>query len=136
MYHRHYLYFKLYVSAFKSGVRLNNSEFWCELGPIDSQGSVTRFCYQSLIYASRILITQQSWPIIKQRMIAQYMQDDSKDRIAGDNDIGTGTVSNILDEWKSSARFRLRICKRVGRPLYSSRSRVRFTHQKLDLLRN
>jgi hypothetical protein len=39
-------------------------------------------------------------PIIKQRMIAQYLQGDSRDRTAANNDIGTGSVSNILDEWK------------------------------------
>jgi transposase-like protein len=39
-------------------------------------------------------------PIIKQRVIAQYLQGDSRDGIAADNGIGTGTVSNILDEWK------------------------------------
>jgi hypothetical protein len=38
-------------------------------------------------------------PIIKQRVIAQYLHGDSRDTIAVDNDIGTGTVSNILDEW-------------------------------------
>jgi hypothetical protein len=43
-------------------------------------------------------------PIIKQRVIAQYLQGDSRDRIAADNDIGTGTVSNILDEWKRAVQ--------------------------------
>jgi hypothetical protein len=43
-------------------------------------------------------------PIIKQRVIAQYLQGDSRDRIAVDNDIGTGTVSNILDEWKRAVQ--------------------------------
>jgi transposase len=33
-------------------------------------------------------------------MIAQYLQGISRDRIATDIGIGTGTVSNILDEWK------------------------------------
>ena len=39
-------------------------------------------------------------PIIKQRVIAQYLQGVSRDRIAADNGIGAGTVSNIIDEWK------------------------------------
>ncbi|MGA9150737.1 MAG: helix-turn-helix domain-containing protein, partial [Candidatus Nitrosopolaris sp.] len=39
-------------------------------------------------------------PIIKQRVIAQYLQGVSRDTIAADNGIGTGTVSNIIDEWK------------------------------------
>jgi hypothetical protein len=37
-------------------------------------------------------------PIIKQRVIAQYLQGVSRDAIAADNGIGTGTVSNIIDE--------------------------------------
>ena len=40
-------------------------------------------------------------PIIKQRVIAQYLQGISRDAIAADNGIGTGTVSNIIDEWKN-----------------------------------
>jgi hypothetical protein len=39
-------------------------------------------------------------PIIKQRVIAQYLQGVSRDTIAADNGIATGTVSNIIDEWK------------------------------------
>lgn len=39
-------------------------------------------------------------PIMKQRVIAQYLQGVSRDTIAADNGIGTGTVSNIIDEWK------------------------------------
>jgi transposase-like protein len=37
---------------------------------------------------------------IKQRVIAQYLQGVSRDTIAADNGIGTGTVSNFIDEWK------------------------------------
>jgi hypothetical protein len=37
-------------------------------------------------------------PIIKQRVIVQYLQGVSRDTIAADNGIGTGTVSNIIDE--------------------------------------
>jgi hypothetical protein len=36
--------------------------------------------------------------IIKQRVIAQYLQGVSRDAIAADNGIGTGTVTNIIDE--------------------------------------
>jgi len=43
-------------------------------------------------------------PIIKQRVITQYLQGDSRDRIATINDIGTGTVSNILEEWKRAVQ--------------------------------
>ena len=43
-------------------------------------------------------------PIIKQRVIAQYLQGVSRDRISTDNDIGTGTVSNIIDEWKRAVQ--------------------------------
>jgi hypothetical protein len=39
-------------------------------------------------------------PTIKQRAIAQYLHGDSRDGIAADIGIGTGTVSNIVDEWK------------------------------------
>jgi hypothetical protein len=30
----------------------------------------------------------------------QWLSGDSRDRIAADNGVGTGTVSNIIDEWK------------------------------------
>jgi len=43
-------------------------------------------------------------PIIKQRVIAQYLQGVSRDTIAADNGIGTGTVSNIIDEWKKGVQ--------------------------------
>ena len=47
-------------------------------------------------------------PITKQRVVAQYLQGVSRDRIAADNGIGAGTVSNIIDEWKkNSGGFRL-----------------------------
>ena len=42
--------------------------------------------------------------MIKQQVIAQYLQGKSRDRIANDNGIGTGTVSNILDEWKRAVQ--------------------------------
>jgi hypothetical protein len=37
---------------------------------------------------------------IKKQVIAQYLQGVSRDTIAADNGIGSGTVSNIIDEWK------------------------------------
>jgi hypothetical protein len=43
-------------------------------------------------------------PIIKQRVIAQYIQGVSRDTIAADNGIGTGTVSNIIDDWKKGVQ--------------------------------
>jgi transposase-like protein len=43
-------------------------------------------------------------PIIKQRVIAEYLQGVSRDKIAADNGIGTGTVSNIIDEWKQEVQ--------------------------------
>lgn len=43
-------------------------------------------------------------PVIKKQVIAQYLHGDSRDRIAADNSIGTGTVSNILDEWKRAVQ--------------------------------
>jgi hypothetical protein len=43
-------------------------------------------------------------PAIKKPVIAQYLQGVSRDRIAADNGIGTGTVSNIIDEWKKGAK--------------------------------
>ncbi|MFZ0510647.1 MAG: hypothetical protein WAM14_03495, partial [Candidatus Nitrosopolaris sp.] len=39
-------------------------------------------------------------PVIKKQAIVQYLQGVSRDRIAAENDIGTGTVSNIIEEWK------------------------------------
>jgi transposase len=43
-------------------------------------------------------------PIIKQRVIAQYLQGVSRGAIAADNNIGTGTVSNIIGEWKKGVQ--------------------------------
>jgi len=37
---------------------------------------------------------------IKKQVINQWLSGDSRDRIAADNDIGSGTVSNIVNEWK------------------------------------
>jgi hypothetical protein len=43
-------------------------------------------------------------PVIKKQVITQYLQGVSRDRIAADNGVGTGTVSNIIDEWKKGVR--------------------------------
>jgi len=39
-------------------------------------------------------------PVIKKQVVKQWLSGDSRDKIAADNNIGTGTVSNIIDEWK------------------------------------
>jgi hypothetical protein len=38
--------------------------------------------------------------VIKKQVLNQWLSGDSRDRIAADNGIGAGTVSNIIDEWK------------------------------------
>jgi len=43
---------------------------------------------------------QKSLVGVKKRVINQWLSGDSRDRIAADNDIGGGTVSNIINEWK------------------------------------
>jgi hypothetical protein len=37
---------------------------------------------------------------VKKQVINQWLSGDSRDIIAADNDIGSGTVSNIINEWK------------------------------------
>ena len=37
---------------------------------------------------------------VKKQVINQWLSGDSRDRIAADNGIGTGTVTNIINEWK------------------------------------
>ena len=37
---------------------------------------------------------------VKKQVINQWLSGDSRDRIAADNGIGAGTVSNIIGEWK------------------------------------
>jgi hypothetical protein len=37
---------------------------------------------------------------VKKQVIKQYLSGDSRDKIAADNGIGAGTVSNIINEWK------------------------------------
>jgi hypothetical protein len=39
-------------------------------------------------------------PLIKKQVINQWLQGDSRDRIAAYNKIGADTVSNIINEWK------------------------------------
>ena len=43
-------------------------------------------------------------PVIKQQVIVWYLQGVSRDTIAVDDQIGTGTVSNIIDEWKKGVQ--------------------------------
>ena len=38
---------------------------------------------------------------VKKQVVNQWIAGgDSRDRIAADNDIGAGTVTNIINEWK------------------------------------
>jgi 5'-3' exonuclease len=37
---------------------------------------------------------------VKKQVITQWLSGDSRDRIAADNGIGAGTVSNIINDWK------------------------------------
>jgi hypothetical protein len=75
-------------------------------------------------------------PIIKQRVIAQYLQGVSRDTIAADNGIGTGTVSNIIDEWKKgvqnsdyeSIRELSVFCKKQGVTLNTLASCIRLNN--------
>src|SRR5262249_36374445 len=74
-------------------------------------------------------------PIIKQRVMAQYLQGVSRDRIAADNGIGTGTVSNIIDEWKKvqdsdyeSIRELSVFCKKQGITLNALTSCIRLNN--------
>ncbi|MFY9796640.1 MAG: helix-turn-helix domain-containing protein [Candidatus Nitrosopolaris sp.] len=43
-------------------------------------------------------------PVIKKQVIAHYLHGVSRDKIAADNGVGTGTVSNIIDEWKKEVQ--------------------------------
>jgi transposase-like protein len=73
------------------------------------------------------------YPTIKKQVIAQYLQGVSRDRIAADNGIGTGTVSNIIDEWKDgihgsdyeSVRELAIYCKKEGVTLGDVKSALR-----------
>jgi hypothetical protein len=74
--------------------------------------------------------------IIKQRVIAQYLQGVSRDTIAADNGIGTGTVSNIIDDWKKgvqdsdyeSIRELSVFCKKQGVTLNALASCIRLNN--------
>jgi chromosome segregation ATPase len=74
--------------------------------------------------------------IIKQRVIAQYLQGVSRDTIATDNGIGAGTVSNIIDEWKKrvqdsdydSIRELSVFCKKQGITLNALASCIRLNN--------
>ena len=69
-------------------------------------------------------------------MIAQYLQGVSRDRIAADNDVGAGTVSNIIDEWKKrtqdsdyeSIRELSVFCKKQGITLNALASCIRLNN--------
>ena len=37
---------------------------------------------------------------VKKQVVNQWLSGDSRDSIATDNDVGAGTVSNIINEWK------------------------------------
>jgi transposase len=75
-------------------------------------------------------------PIIKQRVTAQYLQGVSRDTIAADNGIGTGTVTNIIDEWKKgvqdsdyeSIRELSVFCKKQGITLNALASCIRLNN--------
>src|SRR5947209_10647067 len=41
---------------------------------------------------------------VKKQVIKQYLSGDSRDRIAADNGIGAGTVTNIINEWKKGVQ--------------------------------
>ena len=43
-------------------------------------------------------------PLIKKQVVNQWLSGASRDRIAADNGIGAGTVSNIIDEWKKGVQ--------------------------------
>ena len=43
-------------------------------------------------------------PLIKKQVINQWLAGDSRDKIAADNGIGAGTVTNIINEWKKGVQ--------------------------------
>jgi len=69
-------------------------------------------------------------------VIAQYLQGVTRDRIAIENRIGTGTVSNIMDEWKKgvqdsdyeSIRELSVFCKKQGITLNALTSCIRLNN--------
>jgi hypothetical protein len=38
---------------------------------------------------------------VKKQVVNQWLSGDNRDRIAADNNIGAGTVTNIINEWKN-----------------------------------
>src|SRR5215469_8367322 len=75
-------------------------------------------------------------PVIKKQVVKQWLSGDSRDRIAADNGIGTGTVSNIIDEWKKrvqdsdyeSIRELSVFCKKQGMTLNALASCIRLNN--------
>ncbi|MFZ0512976.1 MAG: hypothetical protein WAM14_15315 [Candidatus Nitrosopolaris sp.] len=45
-------------------------------------------------------------PAIKKQVVNQWLSGDGRERIAADNGVGTGTVSNIIEEWKKGIHDR------------------------------
>jgi hypothetical protein len=43
-------------------------------------------------------------PAIKKQVVNRWLSGDSRERIAADNGVGTGTVSNIIEEWKKGVQ--------------------------------
>jgi chromosome segregation ATPase len=81
-------------------------------------------------------------PVIKKQVVKQWLSGDSRDRIAANNGIGTGTVSNIIDESKKrvqdsdyeSIRKLSVFCKKQGITLNALASCIRLNNyiQSLD----
>jgi hypothetical protein len=73
---------------------------------------------------------------VKKQVINQWLSGDSRDRIAANNGIGAGTVSNIVNEWKKSNwGFGLWIVKRISGIF--KKGRIRFKpYRCLDSLGN
>src|SRR5215813_8376182 len=75
-------------------------------------------------------------PVIKKQVVNQWLSGDSRDRIAADNGIGTGTVSNIIDDWKKgvqdsdyeSIRELSVFCKKQGMTLNTLASCIRLNN--------
>src|SRR5215467_9903943 len=75
-------------------------------------------------------------PVIKKQVVKQWLSGDSRDRIASDIGIGTGTVSNIIDEWKKgvqdsdyeSIRELSVFCKKQGMTLNALASCIRINN--------
>jgi len=42
---------------------------------------------------------------VKTDVIKQWLDGDTRDKIADDNQIGAGTVSGIINEWKKESMF-------------------------------